>query len=254
MVNIDDLKTTFEYLVNHIRQGKIKPSQIDTIAYLATNSLFLQRLGLPENMDATGIQRVAYSKNRKIHTDLTPFKKSVELVPRQNKIDDTRLPEDMVMQTALRYYYVVEDTPKTRAQATRCGCMNVDEKVQSGKKYITYEGIIDLVEEDKWSLRATSSIIKTAMYCPFAAHWEFKFPVAPTKVRIDYLARPVRPKWNFTQNQDGSIVYNPTGSVHLEWDATLTETLANRMADIYSRNVSDQFGVEYSQRKMEAPK
>lgn len=250
MININKLKLRFEYLVNDIRQGKLKPSQFNDLAFAASCSLFLQRLGLPEQADANGLSRISYHKTRKIHTDLTPFKKKFETTVRNNFLPDADIPDDLVFQTALRYYYVVEDTKANKVKAQKCGCSAVDTSTVDAKKYITYEGNIDLIEEDKWSYRKDSAIINLAMYNPTAAGWDFYFPVNHTKIRVDYLARPVRPVWNYTI-VNGVPEYSAIDSVDLEWDETLMDAIAERMADAYSRNVSDAQGIAYAQSKMD---
>lgn len=250
MININKLKLRFEYLVNDIRQGKLKPSQFNDLAYAASCSLFLQRLGLPEETDMSGNTRISYHKSRKIHSDLTPFKRKFERTVRNNFLPEANIPEDLVFQTALRYYYVVEDTKANKVKAQKCGCKPVDSSTQEGKKYITYEGNIDLIEEDKWTYRKNSALIDLAMYCPMYNGWDFYFPVNHSKIRVDYLARPVRPIWAYDL-VNGVPEYNATNSVNLEWDETLTDAIAQRMADAYSRNVSDTQGIQYAQQKMD---
>ncbi|MCB0744893.1 MAG: hypothetical protein KDC67_13375, partial [Ignavibacteriae bacterium] len=97
--------------------------------------------------------------------------------------------------------------------------------------------------------RVNSSFLKKNIWCPFANQWEFNFDIKPTKVRLDYLSIPIEPNWAYTI-VNGVPKYDPDNSVDLQWNATMLEDVVNRMDEIYSRNVSDQFGVEFSRSKI----
>lgn len=68
------------YGANVPQQGYISPIKFNQIVNLASYSLFKQRLGYPEQMEMqTAIPRISYHRTSKIHTDLTPFRKKVEV-------------------------------------------------------------------------------------------------------------------------------------------------------------------------------
>lgn len=80
MININNLYNNFMYGANVPQQGYISPIKFNQIVNLASYSLFKQRLGYPEQMEMqTAIPRISYHRTSKIHTDLTPFRKKVEV-------------------------------------------------------------------------------------------------------------------------------------------------------------------------------
>lgn len=107
-----------------------------------------------------------------------------------------------------------------------------------------------MIEEDKWSNRVNSSIIKQAIYCTYADYVQFYFPLGnATEVEIHYLDKPTTPKWDYTVVNDVPV-YNIIGSVDLEWSELLIDEIASRMLKEYSKYNSDQLGLQHAQNKI----
>ncbi|MFN8296812.1 MAG: hypothetical protein U0T69_11490 [Chitinophagales bacterium] len=250
MINIDALNRRFDFLANLSQQGYVSPEKRDELAKYASYGLFKQRLGFPEQMEfQTAIPKISYARTKKIHIDLEPFRKIIPLQVSNDKILLTALPEDVFI-TNIRYKTIVEEKNlHLQRKLKNCGCKPATAD-QQYPNYITYLGDIDPVQEDKWSNRVNSSIIKQAIYCTYHDSILFHFPLGnnPT-VEIHYLAKPVTPKWNYTIVND-EPVYDPSGSVDLEWNELLTDEVAARMLKEYSKYNSDQGGAQHAQGKI----
>jgi hypothetical protein len=254
VINIDQLRSHFIFVANVPQQGYISPARFNNIALLATNGLFLQRLGYPEQAEfQTAIPKISYHRTSKIHYDLNPFRKSTPLVVLNNQTPISQIPADLCIPTNLKYEVIVLDKDsKTKKALKRCGCLEVDTITNAGSIYKKIVGDIDLVEEDKWSNRVSSSVVNSACYCPLNDRYDFFFPVTGIqKVILTYLARPAVPIWNY-DIVNNVPKYNPIGSVDLEWDATLLDAIVERMVKIYSKSTSDSFGVQFSDTKIKA--
>lgn len=250
MINIDALNKRFDFLANITQQGYVSPEKRDELARYASYSLFKQRLGFPEQMEfQSATPKIAYARTKKIHNDLEPFRKIITLPVVNDKIPNSALSE-VVYVTNIRHKTIVEEKNlHLQRKLKHCGCKPATAD-QQYPNYITYLGDVDSVDEDKWSNRVNSSIIKQAIYCSYADFTLFHFPLGnTTDVEIHYLTLPVTPKWNYTIVDDAPV-YNPIGSIDLEWNELLTDELASRMLKEYSKYDSDQLGIQYAQQKM----
>jgi len=250
MININDLHKRFIFLANETQQGYVSPEQTDELAKYASFGLYKQRLGFPEQMEfQTATPKIAYARTKKIHTDLEPFRKVVTLSVVNDKINASLLPKDIYI-TNIRYKTIAEEKNlHLQRKLKNCGCKPASAEVQY-PNYITYIGDVELIEEDKWSNRVNSTIIKQAIYCTYADFIQFHFPLGnSSEVEIHYLDRPTTPKWNYNIIDD-EPVYNPIGSIHLEWSELLIDEIASRMLKEYSKYNSDQLGLQHAQNKI----
>ena len=73
MTNVNDIMLDFDALINYAQQGNITPEVRNIFMNNAVESLYKQRLGLPEQYDmATSVSKIAYARTKKIHVDLLP--------------------------------------------------------------------------------------------------------------------------------------------------------------------------------------
>lgn len=250
MVNINDLHKRFLFMANDVQQGYISPERIDALAFYASMGLFKQRLGLPEQMEfQTAMPKIAYARTKKIHTDLEPFRKIKSASITNNQLLLTQIP-DCAYILNVRYKTIVEERNiHLQRKLKNCGC-KPDIAENQLPTYITYLGDVDLVEEDKWSNRVNSSIVKHAIYCTYSDRILFYFPLGNVSdIEVHYLSYPSKPLWNYALINDEPD-YTPTGSIHLEWSELLTDELASRMLKEYSKYDSDQLGIQYAQQKI----
>ena len=252
MTNVNDIKNDFDVLINAAQQGNYTPEVLNILINNAVEGLYKQRLGLPEQYDMQqAIPKIAYARTKKIHVDLLPYRKREKIIISDAEfIPVADLPEDLYYETGVKYYTVVKmDDGKIIAELNRCKCSPVADEVAT-PEYKKFVGTMELVEEDKWASRANSTIIKKAIYLSFNDGWKLNFPIKkPSYIEIEYLKRPTKAKWNFDVVNDVEV-YNPIGSVNVEFDDMLRGEIVARMVKEYGKYTDDPNSVQYGQNNI----
>ena len=76
MINVNQIKQDFDALINAPQQGNYTPEMLNILINNAVESLYKQRLGIPEQADfGTVYSKIAYARTKKIHVDLLPYRK-----------------------------------------------------------------------------------------------------------------------------------------------------------------------------------
>ena len=252
MINIGLLKEAFDYKINHAQQGTYTIDQFNHIAYLASLAEYNFLLGLNEQIiPQTKNANVNYAINKRIHTDMLPFKEHKD-IPLPSNTDSISLPNDVAYILNVRsLYYAKNDDYKYKTDLSRCGCTQFGEKTINNILYKKYINNVKYITEDKWADKTMSVVTKTDIYCPQNDKIDLYFKkIRPTQIRIEYLKKPIQPKWNYVL-VGGVPVYEPLNSIHLEWAEWKLNKILERMDSIYSRNVSDGFGTNFSQAKIQ---
>jgi hypothetical protein len=250
MINIDEFKQAFEYRVNHSQQGSFTLEQFNSACYIASLGLFNKFLGLeeqyhPQIKSAT----IHYPITQKVHTDLLPFRMHRDIAPTDFEfIKSSDLPVDMVFITNVRGIYIVDAKDNAvKKRLTRCGCTQFgDTRNSTFKKYIND---IRFTTEDKWSNRVSSRLLRSDSYMPVGDGIALNFRIQPTQIRIEYLKTPNKVRWAYTIQNDVPV-YDAVNSINFEWSELMVDRLLQRMDNIYSRNVSDNLGLQVSQNKI----
>lgn len=255
MIDIDLLKKTFKYRVNNNQQGDLSLEGFNNLAYLSSMMLFNKYLGLEEQYSPqTKGAIIEYPATKKIHTELIPFKRVAQL-PITIGTSYVQIPNDLYYILNIRSYYYADRRDSNRNRRLKsCGCSeDKDESTDRNKmggQYARYTKDIKYVSEDKWSNRVSSVLIKSDSYCPYSDIIEFDFKkFVPSFVRIEYLSYPQMPKWGYIIN-NGIPVYDTSKSTHLEWNLSQIDRITERMDNLFSRNISDGFGTNFSQSKI----
>lgn len=242
----NDIKKAFDLLINFPQQGSYTPDGLDIWMYNAVIGLYKQRLGLPEQMEfQTAVPKIAYARTKKIHDDLKPYRKFKNIaLPNQEFLSNSLLPADLLFETNLYYTTVIRiDDKRSENQLRGCGCT---EQVTDVPEYKKFLGEIKLVQEDKWTNRVNSPILKTAIYCPFADGFKLYFPIGTvTNIRIEYLEAPKRPHWGYTLVNDVPV-YDPATSVNVAFNETLITEIVARMVKEYGLNVDDSMDIQFA--------
>jgi len=246
MININDLFQRFDFVSNQTQQGYVSPEKKIELAKLASYGLWLERLGLPEQMEFnSAVSRIAYARTKKIHLDLVPFKEKVILSTGIGQVLWSQLPEDCYITNIRSINYVKE----TVDNADECNDCETAVTAQGIVKYRKANEDIDIIGEDKWSYRTKSTIIKDDFCCPYSTYIDFYFHNPVDAVEVTYLKKPQTPVWAYTI-VNGEPVYNPTGSVHLEWSGLLLDAIVARMVKEYAKYTSDQPAMAYAENKI----
>lgn len=251
MINVNQIKQGFDALINAPQQGNYTPEMLNILINNAVESLYKQRLGIPEQADfGTAIPKIAYARTKKIHHDLKPYRKHVQIVINGEYIDNSNLPEDLYFETSIKYYTTirVEDKDKAR-KLSSCGCHKTEEQSDVDYKYVKYVGSLELIEEDKWANRVNSRLIKQAIYLPFDDGFKLHFPVQkPSYIVIEYLKRPTKAKWNWVYDSINEVeVYSQAGSVNVEFDDLLRGEIVGRMVKEYGIYTDDNKSIQAGQ-------
>lgn len=252
MINVNDIQKAFDSLANIPQQGNVTPEQRNILMNNAVNALYKQRLGLPEAYEfQTALPKIAYARTKKIHADLTPFRKrKTVVISNPEFVESGLLPADMYFETSVKYYTVVKSDDAKARELERCGCRQENDAATDTPAYRKYVGTLDLVEEDKWAARANSSIIKKAMYLPFSDGWKLLFPVMkPKYIEVEYLKRPTKAVWNYDIIDDVEV-YKEAGSVHVEFDDMLKSEIVDRMLKEYGLLNDDTLDIEFANQKI----
>jgi len=249
MTNVNDIMLDFDALINYAQQGNITPAVRNIFVNNAVESLYKQRLGLPEQADlGTAIPKIAYARTKKIHTDLLPYRKREKVIITDAEfIPASDLPKDLYYETGVKYYTVIKtEDSDCHKKLNMCGCKQVEDKSITSA-YIKYVGTLELIEEDKWAARANSTIIKKGMYLPFADGWKLNFFVKkPSYIEIEYLKRPTKAVWAFTVVDDVEV-YDEANSVNVEFDDMLRGEIVARMQIEYGEYTNDPNSYQYGQ-------
>ena len=252
MTNVNDIMLDFDALINYAQQGNITPEVRNIFMNNAVESLYKQRLGLPEQYDmATSVSNIAYARTKKIHVDLLPYRKREKIIISDAEfIPVADLPEDLYYETGVKYYTVVKmDDGKSIAELNRCKCSPVADEVAT-PEYKKFVGTMELVEEDKWASRVNSTIIKKAIYLSFNEGWKLNFPIKkPSYIEIEYLKRPTKAIWAFTVVNDVEV-YDAANSVNVEFDDMLRGEIVARMVKEYGKYTDDPNSVQYGQNNI----
>lgn len=250
MININDFKEAFEYRVNHSQQGSFTPKQFNQSAYIASLGLFNKFIGLEEQYNPqTKSATLYYPINKKVHDSLLPFKKHKDIpLVDFDFLSDSNMPSDIAYITNIRAIYIVDNKDNAlKSKLSKCGCRQFgDTRDVAFKKYIKD---VRYTTEDKWADRVSSRILKSDSYMAVGGGIEFNFKMQPSQIRIDYLKTPNKVNWAYTI-QNGVPVYDPINSVNFEWGELMIDRLIQRMDSIYSRNVSDNLGLQVSAGKI----
>lgn len=252
MINVNQIKQDFDALINAPQQGNYTPEMLNILINNAVESLYKQRLGIPEQADfGTAIPKIAYARTKKIHVDLLPYRKSKKVIISDAEfIPVADLPEDLYYETGVKYYTVVKmDDGKSIAELNRCKCSPVADEVAT-PEYKKFVGTMELVEEDKWASRVNSTIIKKAIYLSFNDGWKLNFPIKkPSYIEIEYLKRPTKAIWAFTVVNDVEV-YDAANSVNVEFDDMLRGEIVARMVKEYGKYTDDPNSVQYGQNNI----
>ena len=252
MTNVNDIMLDFDALINYAQQGNLTPQVRNIFVNNAVESLYKQRLGLPEQYDfTTAVPKIAYARTKKIHTDLTPYRKIGRIVIQDSEfLPASSFPLDFYYETAVKYYTTIKVEDKENAdRLNKCGCNPIQQNTTTSA-YKKYVGPMELVEEDKWAARSNSVIITKAMYLPFFDGWRVRFfSKIPTYIEVEYLKRPTKAVWAYTVVNDVEV-YDPVNSVNVEFDDMLRGEIVARMVKEYGKYTDDPNSVQYGQNNI----
>lgn len=240
MIEINRLFDSFQSAVN-VNQGGFVPPQ--TVFTDWVNDISKQLL-----KEKFEVWQLKQSTTDSIY----PFLKTVNLtVPRAEGLsyDIATLPADYAFFSSARIM-IKNDT--------NCGCSKYDTvSGEDGKtcsadgKYIDpddiafqkiadedaiVESLVRIIDNQNWGSVCSSYTKKPTAKKPAITIYGEGLKVFPKGVGIiilDYFKNPVRAVYNYTIGPEDTIIFNPTGSVNLEWPESMTGEFVSRLVQRY---------------------
>lgn len=114
------------------------------------------------------------------------------------------------------------------------------------------ERFIEVVTDGEWVIRLDNSVIKPTLKYPIANFYSAGIRVNPYEIKaikMAYLRKPKIPKRNYTVNANDQTVYDPIGSVQLEWDETFWNDIAAIILSYYGVTIRDGELFNYAQQR-----
>lgn len=222
-MNVDEIKKWVEYNLTKDQSGNtMSPSEYNICLKWANNELFKWKYSLPEQY-APGrpLPSQAWSITQENIDALSPF-----LIGRggknhpQLKVDingQALIPNDYIHHSSIRY---------------------------NGRP-------VEVVSNDVIGDRVTSSIVNPTEKYPICSFYESYiqfYPKVLSYVDFDYLRMPVTPIWAYTIIND-EAVYNPSGSIQLEWKEQLHPDFANLVLQYATNNLREFNMNQIAQRR-----
>lgn len=188
------IDTNYKYINDLLSKNNgvyISPEEYERYGYTASLEMFDDFLG------SKTTPRINYGKNRLVDGRLNPFRKRVSLA---------FTGEYLTKPTNLKYITAVYTTgaipiPVKPIDEDRYAMVFNDPLASPNDEDIYY-----IEEESRLRLLGDDAL----------------------SVWVEYLERPLPIKYNYTE-VNGRAVYNPTGSIHYQWDISETQELSNRI-------------------------
>lgn len=117
------------------------------------------------------------------------------------------------------------------------------------------ERFIEVVTDGEWVIRLDNSVIRPSLKYPIANFYSAGIRVNPyeiTAIKMAYLRKPAIPFRNYTVNASDQTIYNPVGSVQVEWDETFWNDIAAIILGYYGITIRDGDLYNYAQQRKAA--
>jgi len=221
MINVNDVKIFIDSIANKEQSGNAYTiDQLNNWFYAASNDLFKQRYGLPEEyVPGMPIPKMGYEITQKMKDDLRACKEIKYLTVDANGI--MQIPDDYVHKTAITYEKIVN----------KC----------CGEAPDVFPKPVDIIDDDKWAERCDNSIKFPSLDFPIANFLKDSIRFMPKNlknVQFSYLRYPKRPVWGYI-TLNGVEQYNANSSTNFEWNEILFTDISRIILGYLSINLRD---------------
>lgn len=204
--NINDVKFYCDFLLNKNQSGGMSGREFNSAINVAQQSYLRTKLGLPETFTIQSREAPQqFQATIENATSLKPFTVSAILNKSGNGFN---LPSNFAAWGNNDYLYVYQDeNSQSQAETQPIEFVNLSERAVRLNNYIT----------------------KPTLEYGIATYIDNQLVVDPSgidKIKLIYVRYPSTPIWNFTVNTNDQEVYNPTGSVQLEFPNMDWESIA----------------------------
>ena len=232
-MTIDALYQWINFMSNKQQSGAISPDEFN----LCLNALYLEpmkiKIGLPEEyLIGQPTARQAYQVSQTITDDLQKF--IVPLTITKSNTGYFPIPSDYVAFSTLRYIQIEPSE----------GC----------EPPIVIENSVEIVTDGELSLRLPNAITPPTFDYPIGAFYNQGIKVFPkdiSEVKLTYLRRPVKPFRNYTITANDENIFDPTGSVDLEYPEIMHNDFAVIVAKYFGINLKDGDLINFAQGRQD---
>lgn len=219
---IDTIYRWVNFMSNKAQSGAISPDEFN----LCLDALYLEpmkiKVGLPEEYQVgMPVARQSYQVSQTITDDLQRFIVPTTISKSPNGY--FALPTNYVAFSSLRYYQVIQPE-------------------QCDEQPIVIDNSVEIVTDGELSLRLTNSITPPTFDYPIGAFYDKGIKVFPKdidSVGLTYLRQPLKPFRNYTITANDENIFNPIGSVDLEYPEIMHNDFAVIVAKYFGINLKD---------------
>lgn len=230
---IDEFYKFAQFVLKKANNGNITPDEFNRAYKMASNQLFTQRYGLPEDYQpGKASPKIAYEISQKIEDDMSPFIKEQTLF-----IDDNG-----IAQRPADYSHYIVISKNVKLFNKYCGAKAVLNYLPSS---------IDVMTGSALPTRRASQVVPpttTGPICKFYSNYIQFYPQSIKTAVIMYLANPVIAVWAFTTPDGRTPLFDPTNSVEVPWPEDTHFDLKVRIIQFCGINLGMDNIYQYTER------
>lgn len=231
MENINDVYNYCGLLANKTQSGYFTPDDFNLAAPIGQLNFLRVKIGLPEAYQPLApYPPQSYQLTQVISDSLRPFIKEVTL----NKVGQGfDIPTDSVAYSTSGYQYV--------------------ENTSCGQAPIFSEEPIEFVTDGERRQRLNSFLTPPSYEYPIGAYLNGQLVVYPkdiTSINLTYIKMPNKPIRNYTINSNDQDIYEPIGSVQLEFPKMDWEAISLYIVKAYAINMRETELLNYIEGKI----
>jgi len=225
---MDSVELVYQWsnqLLNKEQSGELSPDSYNVCIDIVSKEMTKLKLGLPEDYTVeVRKSRQQFEANQNSSDALRRFITQKTITKVGNGFP---IPTDFAAFAENGYLYVAQE---------------------DGQNVITKEPI-EFVTVSERGLRLNNYIKKPTLQYPIGSYMDNKLIVDPsdiTNIQLNYVRYPRTPFRNYTINSNDQDVYEPIGSVQIEWDELLLPDFAIRVARYFGVTIREDAFINYA--------
>lgn len=233
MINIDKFKTFFYTVANKNGRGTLTPSQFNSLVSQGVMAWYNKKMGA---RDGNGLNVSITERNQQGIEDLNEIKEERPLL---STLGEVLIPNgttyDLNGEIAPTYWTFAN-------LGYKYFCIDKD-----GNKSVV-DRPIEIVKDNEWLKRTSSTIIAPDMKRPIARFVGVKLQVRPkviTNVNLTYYRYPNTPKWGYTLINNRPV-YDSSTSTNIEAGEDAFNEIAMITLGLLGINLREQDLVQYA--------
>jgi|TARA_Y100000004_G_scaffold187243_2_gene239773 hypothetical protein len=249
-INIDEVYKFVQFVANKEQSGFIKPSEFNLAVDRAQMQFFMERYNNPaEYQPGNPVPRVAYNQTQKVSDDLRQFIKRVTLPVNSDGL--MNYPNDYLHFSSASSNFVDVEFDRGTTADDCPGCNKTTVRGSVTSNVTTKTVSIRPVDDSELAGLLSSSIVNPTLEFPVLTFYQEGIQYHPKNINtVDfvYLRKPVKPQWDYTVSGNRPV-YNPAGSIDLEWPIQVFNEIAIRILSFVGINLREGDLSQYSESK-----